>query len=84
MKGPVILYILVICFMVNRAISTFFGSAFSPTQAWLLTLGASLFWFSDLMLAVNRFRRPFKAESTSLFFYYAGQTLIALSASYFA
>lgn len=83
MKGPVILYILVICFMVNRAISTFFGSAFSLTQAWLLALGAILFWLSDLMLAVNRFRRPFKAESTSLFLYYAGQTLIALSASYF-
>jgi uncharacterized membrane protein YhhN len=83
MKSPVILYILIICFMVNRAISTFFGDAFTTTQAWLMTLGAILFWFSDLMLAVNRFRHPFKAESTSLFLYYGGQLLIALSPSYF-
>jgi uncharacterized membrane protein YhhN len=83
MKGPVLFYILVISFMVNRAVSTFFGGTFSPAQAWLLTLGASFFWLSDLMLAVNRFRRPFKAEATSLFFYYAGQLLIALSPSYF-
>jgi uncharacterized membrane protein YhhN len=84
MQGPVLFYILVICFMVNRAISTFLGSAFSPTQAWLLTLGAILFWLSDLMLAINRFRRPFKAEPVGLFLYYGGQLLIALSPAYFA
>jgi uncharacterized membrane protein YhhN len=83
MKGPVIFYILVICFMVNRAISTFFGDAFSTTQAWLITLGAILFWLSDLVLAINRFRHPFKAERLGLFLYYGGQLLIALSASYF-
>jgi uncharacterized membrane protein YhhN len=83
MQGPVIVYILVICFMVNRAASTFFGDAFSMTQAWLMTLGAILFWLSDLALAVNRFRRPFRAERLSLFLYYGGQLLIALSPSYF-
>lgn len=83
MKGPVIFYILIICFMVNRAVSTFFGDAFTTTQAWLVTLGAILFWLSDLMLAINRFRRPFKAEATSLLLYYGGQLLIALSPSYF-
>ena len=84
MQGPVIFYILVICLMVNRAISTFFGTFFSPTQAWLVTAGAILFWLSDLMLAVNRFRKPFKARPASLFLYYGGQLLIALSPSYFA
>lgn len=84
MQVPVLLYILIICFMVNRAVSTFFGSYFTITQAWLITLGALCFWLSDLMLAVNRFRRPFRAEPTGLFLYYAGQALIALSASYFA
>jgi len=84
MQAPVFLYILVICFMVNRGLSTFFGSYFTTTQAWLISVGAILFWLSDLMLAVNRFRRPFKAEATSLFLYYGGQALIALSASYFA
>lgn len=83
MKGPVILYIVVICVMVNRAVSAFFGDAFSTTQAWLMTLGATLFWLSDLLLAINRFRRPIKAEPLGLFLYYGGQLLIALSPSYF-
>jgi uncharacterized membrane protein YhhN len=80
---PVALYVLVIGFMVNRAISTHYGTSFNPVQAWLLTAGAVLFMVSDLMLATNRYRRPFRLESTSLYFYYAGQLLIALSASYF-
>jgi uncharacterized membrane protein YhhN len=84
MQGPVIFYIVVICFMVNRAVSAFYGQAFSSTQAWLLTVGAILFWLSDLMLAINRFHHPFKAEPTSLFLYYGGQLLIALSPAYFA
>lgn len=83
LKGPVILYILVICFMVNRAVSAFWGEAFTQTQAWLMSTGAFLFWLSDLMLAINRFRHPFRAESLSLFLYYGGQLLIALSPSFF-
>jgi uncharacterized membrane protein YhhN len=83
MRVPVILYILIICFMVNRAVSAFFGDAFATTQALLLTLGAILFWLSDLVLAIDRFRRPFRLEATSLFLYYGGQLLIALSPSYF-
>lgn len=83
MKGPVIGYIAVITFMVNRAISTFFGMAFTSTQAWLIACGAALFWVSDLMLAVDRFRRPFKSHHISLAFYYGGQLLISLSPAYF-
>ncbi len=82
MKGPVIGYIVIICLMVNRAVSAFFGAAFTPTQAWLMAVGAILFWISDLMLAVNRFRRPFKYHRLSLVFYYGGQLLIALSPAY--
>jgi uncharacterized membrane protein YhhN len=59
MKGPVIVYTAAICLMVNRAISAFFGATFTRTQAWLMSAGAFLFSISDLMLAVNRFRRPF-------------------------
>ncbi len=84
MKGPVILYILIICLMVNRAVSTFFGDAFTSTQAWLIILGAILFWLSDLILAINRFRRPFRLEALGLYLYYGGQLLIALSPSYFS
>lgn len=81
-KVPVIVYVVVISFMVNRAISAFFGTTFGPTQAWLMVGGAILFWISDLMLAVNRFRRPFKHHHLSLAFYYGGQLLIALSPAY--
>jgi uncharacterized membrane protein YhhN len=83
MKGPVIGYMAIISLMVNRAISAFFGTAFTPTQAWLMALGAIAFWVSDLMLAVNRFRRPFERHHLSLVFYYGGQLLIALSPAYF-
>lgn len=83
MQVPVLLYVAVICFMVNRAASTFFGDYFTNTQAWLLTAGAVLFWVSDLLLAINRFRRPFRLEPLGLYAYYGGQLLIALSASYF-
>jgi len=83
MQGPVIFYIVAICFMVNRAVSTHFGSFFNTTQAWLIAVGATLFWVSDLLLAVNRFRRPFRLERLGLYLYYGGQLLIALSPSYF-
>ena len=81
MKVPVALYILVICLMVNRALSVGFNDVRS-TQAWLIVVGALSFWVSDLMLGINRFGRPFRWHRFSLAFYYAGQLLIALSASY--
>lgn len=83
MRVPVSFYILAICIMVNRAASTFFGDSFTILQASLMTVGAMLFWLSDLLLAVNRFRLPFKAEPLGLFLYYGGQLLIALSPAYF-
>lgn len=84
MKGPVIAYVLIICFMVNRAASAFFGTHFTTTQAWLVTLGAVLFMASDIILALNRFGHPMEKHRLSLFLYYGGQLLIALSPSYFA
>ena len=83
MKVPVMIYMLITCFMVSRAISTFYGDAFTTTQAWLISLGAVSFMLSDIVLAVNRFARPFEAHRLSLFPYYLGQLLIALSPSYF-
>ena len=84
MKIPVLAYILIISFMVNQALSTFVGSIFTTTQAWLIALGAILFYISDLILAINRYWKSFKYQRISLAFYYLGQFLIALSASYFA
>ncbi len=82
MKGPVIVYILVISFMVNRGVALFESEAFTPVQAWMIALGAILFYVSDVILALARYARPFRYNRISLAFYYAGQALIALAASY--
>lgn len=84
MRIPVIVYIVIISVMVILAVSTFVGSAFATTQAWIVTVGAILFYISDVILAANRFWKSFKYHRISLAFYYAGQCLIALVASYFA
>jgi uncharacterized membrane protein YhhN len=83
MRGPVIAYMVLISFMVHRAVSALWSDAFSPAQAWMLASGAILFWISDLILAIVRFRQPFHHHRLSLAAYYAGQMLIALSASFF-
>jgi uncharacterized membrane protein YhhN len=81
LKIPVILYMLVISFMVNRAISAFFGNYFTGRQTWLISTGAVLFYLSDIFLAWNRFVRPFPYRRINLILYYTGQVLIALSLS---
>ena len=83
MKIPVLIYIFVISFMMNRAISTFSGEFFNNTQAVLISIGAGLFFISDLILAINKFKKPFKYHRISLAFYYSGQLLIALSTGFF-
>lgn len=83
MKVPVLVYVFVISFMLHRAIATFFGDYFNQTQAILIALGAGLFYISDLILAVNKFKRPFKYHRISLAFYYSGQLLLALSTVFF-
>jgi uncharacterized membrane protein YhhN len=84
MRGPVIVYILLISTMVHRAASAFWSDGFSLAQAWMVSAGAALFWVSDLVVAIVRFRQPFPHHRLSLVAYYAGQALIALSASFFA
>lgn len=83
MHLPVVIYIVVILVMVHRALSTFFGDTFNTGQAWLLSVGAILFLLSDVLLAINRFRQPFKTARLRLYLYYAGQLLIALAPHYF-
>lgn len=83
MKIPVIAYILIISLMVNRAFSTFASPDLTPGQAWMISVGAVLFYISDIILAANRFWRPWRYNRVSLAFYYCGQLLIALAGSYF-
>jgi uncharacterized membrane protein YhhN len=82
-RVPVLLYMVVICVMVNRAVSTLFSSYFGWAQSLIIAVGAFAFWISDIMLGLNRFGKPFSWNRTSLVFYYGGQALIALSASLF-
>jgi uncharacterized membrane protein YhhN len=83
LRIPVIAYMLVISIMVSRAISTFASPTFRPEQAVVIASGAVLFYISDVILAANRFWKPLQYDRVSLAFYYGGQVLIALSASYF-
>jgi len=83
MKGPVIAYILIISVMIIQAVSVFANPGIADFHAVMIVCGAVLFYISDVILAVNRFWRPWKYNRISLAFYYSGQMLIALSASYF-
>ncbi len=83
LKWPVIGYMVVISVMVHRAFSTFASPAFTPGQALMTAFGALLFYFSDVILAANRFWKPWRYHRWSLALYYGGQLLIALAASFF-
>ena len=83
MQGPVIAYIVVISVMVNRAGSTLVSQVFGVSQALMILIGAILFYISDVILAANRFWKSWEYNRISLAFYYGGQLLIALAASYF-
>jgi uncharacterized membrane protein YhhN len=83
MKIPVIFYITIISIMALTAFNTFAGVGLSTAQAWMIFLGAFFFYISDIILAATRFWRPWKYGRISLGFYFGGQLLIALAASYF-
>ena len=84
MQVPVIAYIVVISVMVNRAGSTLASPVFGVGQALMVLIGAVLFYISDVILAASRFWKLWEYNRISLGFYYGGQLLIALAASYFA
>lgn len=78
MKVPVVIYMLVILLMVWQAANRFMSP--ETTTGLLALAGACLFAASDSLLALNRFRRPFRsAQFLILTTYYAAQWLIALS-----
>ena len=56
--------------------------AIGAGQAVLVLIGAVLFYVSDVILAAARFWKPWRYHRISLAFYYSGQLLIALAASY--
>ena len=85
MQLPVILYMTAISIMVHRALAAAFAYPGRPVLGGLIVAGALLFYLSDVILAINRFRMNGKmphAPLWNLSTYYAGQLLIALSVSF--
>ena len=78
MKIPVTLYILIIAAMVVSASSTWAGSM--NTSSLCGFIGAYLVLISDAILAIDRFKYPFKAAGPLLMVtYYGAQWFIASS-----
>ena len=78
MTGPVLLYIIVICLMALQSWSRW--QEIGGGRMLVAAVGASFFLISDAILALNRFRKPFKrAHTMSLSTYYIAQWLIAVS-----
>ncbi len=83
MKAPVAAYIVVILVMGWRSAVRIGEPDIATAGAVLGCVGAVLFIVSDLILAINRFTKPFAAaRATNLTTYWGGQLLIALSVHY--
>ncbi|MEA3502134.1 MAG: lysoplasmalogenase [Actinomycetota bacterium] len=75
MAGPVVAYVVVISVMVVLAFGTFGDGA-----TWLIPVGATLFFVSDLFVARNQFVAPGIVNRIwGLPLYYLAQVLLALS-----
>jgi uncharacterized membrane protein YhhN len=78
-RAAVVCYVAVICVMAWRAAMRG-RAAVPPVGAVLALIGAGLFVASDAILAIRRFRRPFRgAHGLELAAYWAAQLMIALS-----
>ena len=82
MKLPVLVYLVIISFMVNRAVAFIGFSGIGRAAAVFLAAGSFLFFLSDWILAYDKFVKQLAKARMSVAFYYAGQFLIALSLSY--
>ena len=71
---PIIVYGLVISLMLYAAISTIYDPAWKTNAALFVSLGAFLFYISDLILAWNKFVSPMKnARIFNIVTYHLGQ-----------
>ncbi len=85
MKIPVLVYLLIISFMLTKALSSLYLGGITGAALWLVVIGAILFFISDALLALVKFqRKPAKAfRAINLTCYYMGQVLLALSLFFF-
>jgi uncharacterized membrane protein YhhN len=80
LRGPVVIYVIVIAAMAGQATGRWLETG--GTAALLAAAGAGLFVVSDAVLAIDRFRWPFRAaRAVTLVTYWSAQLLIALSVS---
>ncbi len=77
--GPVLLYGMIITLMLLSAMLTIFRSEWKTSASLLVTIGATLFYLSDVVLAWNKFVAPFKhARLVNMMTYHLGQIAIIL------
>jgi uncharacterized membrane protein YhhN len=77
MQAPVMLYAGIISLMVLLAVSTLFRPSWPILPTVLVSLGATLFYFSDACLAYDRFVCPLRAgDLLVMISYHVGQVLI--------
>jgi alkenylglycerophosphocholine/alkenylglycerophosphoethanolamine hydrolase len=80
--GPVVLYSAVITLMLLSALLTLFRSEWMTTPALLVSLGAILFFLSDIVLAWNRFIAPIKhGRMLNIGMYHLAQIAIVVGAA---
>jgi uncharacterized membrane protein YhhN len=80
MKGPVLVYILVITAMVACASGVLANPGLALPGRGMVFAGALLFYFSDVFVARDRFvKKAFSNRLAGLPLYYGGQFLLALS-----
>lgn len=71
---PVIVYGLIISLMLFAALSTIFDPAWKTSAAFFVSIGAFLFYLSDLILAWNKFVTPMQhGRILNIVSYYLGQ-----------
>lgn len=78
---PGLVYGLVLPFLVTRAVSAFFGSKFSKTQAILLTIGTGMLYLGDIEFALHTYTKAVPMIFGP-FLYAGGQLIISLCPSF--
>ncbi|MCB2190925.1 MAG: lysoplasmalogenase [Deltaproteobacteria bacterium] len=82
MLAPVLAYVVVITLMLLAAEAAVFNLALPRQPAWLIFGGALAFYFSDLCVARDRFKKPgWDNRLMGLPLYYGGQFAFAWSVS---
>jgi uncharacterized membrane protein YhhN len=78
---PVIVYGVVITLMLLSAMLTLFRLEWKATPAALVSVGAMLFYFSDVILAWNKFVAPIKnGRMMNMITYHLGQIALIVGA----